>query len=109
MIACLVAVATLCVAQPGGSSPNPATDLATLGAQLHQTQALLERAVSRVGVLEDQVLALQKSNAELQLQLRTIQAPHSASVQSNQVPQALPAPQAPQAPQGLRLVPLQPN
>ena len=101
--ACLVAVAMFCVAQPIGTSPNPATDLATLGAQLHQTQAQLERAVARISVLEEQVLALQKSNAELRQELLTLQTSHLVNMQSNQ------APQVPQAPQGFHVVPVQVN
>lgn len=99
---CVVAAATFCMAAPGSSSPNSATDPATVATELRQTQAQLERAVARISVLEEQMLALQKSNAELRQELRTLQAPHLSNVQSNQVPQV---PQAPQAPQGLRVGP----
>ena len=104
IIVCIVAVATFCVADPSSSPPNSATDLAAITTELHQTQAQLERAVARITLLEQQMADLQKSNAELRRELRTLQAPHLVPAQSDPGPQA---PQAPQAPQGLRVVPLQ--
>jgi uncharacterized protein YlxW (UPF0749 family) len=75
IVAGIVAVASLCIADSGGSSPKPTADLAALRAELRQTQAQLELVVNRTSALEAQVRDLQRSNAELQQAIEKIGKP----------------------------------
>jgi len=91
MVAGIAAAALLCAADSGSPS-NSASDLAALRAQLQQTQAQLNQLTARTSALEQQVHALQLSNAEMQQQLRLQgpQRPYRISPDPNQTPHLVP-------------------
>ena len=82
IVAGIVAVASLGVADSSSSPPKPAGDLATLNTELHQAQAQLVQVAARISALEEQVRALQRSNAELQQEVRKLQEPHLTPIQT---------------------------
>jgi len=87
MVAGIIAVSSLCLADTTGSSPKPADDLATVHMELKQTQAQLEQVIARTSVLEEQVRALEQPNATLQQEVRKLQMTHWVHPQTNQAPQ----------------------
>jgi septal ring factor EnvC (AmiA/AmiB activator) len=90
IVASIVAVASLCVADSSSSSPKPAGDLAALRTELQQTQEQLEGVIARTSALEQQVRSLEQSTAKLQQEVRRLQVPHLSPWQTNQGPHLIP-------------------
>ena len=78
----IVVAASLCIAESGGSTPQPPSDLAALRAEVKQIQMQLDRVVTRTSSLEEQVRELQKSNAELQKMIGRFGEPHLTPLQT---------------------------
>jgi len=92
IIGFIVLVASLCIADSGSKSSDSDT-LAALRKELQQTQAQLEQVIARTSALEQQVRALEQSNAELQREVQRLQVPREprwGRPQTNQVPHLTP-------------------
>jgi septal ring factor EnvC (AmiA/AmiB activator) len=75
------------------ASSSDSDAFAALRKELQQTQAQLEQAITRTSALEQQVRALEQSNAELQREVRRLQVPREprwGRPQTNQVPHLTP-------------------
>lgn len=82
IIVAIAGIASLCIAESGGTSPQAVGDLAGLRAQVQQIQTQLDRMDTRTATLEQHVRALQKSNAELQKMLGKFGEPHLTPLQT---------------------------
>ena len=79
MIVTALAVVSICVADSVGVLPKadatPPRTVEEVHAEVRQTQAELQQALSRIAVLEKQVTSLQQANAKLEKAVRNFGQP----------------------------------